>query len=80
MTDILCFPVERTRRARELQRDAQLQEDPYYLFMKNIMTIVNDCGFTPPSTVEACAQTWFDKNRQHSPLARNPSPTDTADT
>ena len=76
MTDIIAFPTERTRRARELQRDAQLQEDPYYLFVKNVMSIVHDCGFALPNTVEACAQTWFDKNRQHSPLAKNLAPSD----
>lgn len=71
MTTVLRFPQERTRQQQVRQRDQQLQHDAYYQFLKNVLVMVNDCGFNKHRNVEAAAQAWYDRHHRHSPLANS---------
>lgn len=79
MTSILRFPQERTRQQRVQHRDQQLQGDAYYQFLKNVLVMVNDCGFNKHQDVAAAAQVWYDRHHRYSPLANSLPQTTPAD-
>ncbi len=67
MGEVIDFPVRDD--AQTVQADI-LENDPYYLFIRNVLTTADSCGFELPFTVESAAEHVYRKTKETSQLAK----------
>ncbi|MGD8927141.1 MAG: hypothetical protein PVG20_09830, partial [Thioalkalispiraceae bacterium] len=52
------------------KRNAALEQDPYYLFICNVLDAADSCGFKLPFTLDSAAKHVYERTRHTSQLAR----------
>ncbi len=67
MGEVIDFPVRDD--AQAVQADI-LENDPYYLFIRNVLTTADSCGFELPFTVDSAAEHVYHKTKETSQLAK----------
>jgi len=67
MGEVIDFPVH-----KDVQEDQSviLENDPYYQFIRNVLTTADSCGFELPFTVDSAAEHVYRKTRDTSQLAK----------
>jgi len=68
MGEIIDFPV----RKEDVQgkTEGNFENDPYYLFIRSVLSTADSCGFDLPFTVESAAEHVYHKTRETSQLAK----------
>jgi len=56
----------------QLRKDqsVNIEHDPYYLFLHNVLTTADSCGFELPVTVEIATELVYRRTRKTSQLAK----------
>jgi len=67
MGEVIDFPMRED--VQNNQSDV-LENDPYYLFIRNVLTAADSCGFELPFTVDSAAEHVYHKTRETSQLAK----------
>ena len=67
MGNIIDFPA--CDDVQEVQAEV-LENDPYYLFIRNVLATADSCGFELPFTVDSAAEHVYRKTRETSQLAK----------
>ena len=68
MGDVIDLPVRPQQRVREAS--VELENDPYYRFIRNVLITADACGFELPFSIESATQHVYLKTRDNSELAR----------
>ena len=67
MGEIIQFP---DLKKKDLLKTADAKNDPYYLFLKNVLTTADSCGFKLPFTIDSAVEHVYKKTRHKSQLAK----------
>jgi len=77
MGEVIDFPVEqpvRNKQAHDQETKNKgarhLDQDPYYLFICNVLNAAESCGFELPFTLDSAAKHVYEKTRHTSQLAK----------
>jgi len=68
MGEVINFPVRKDDTQEE--QAGKIENDPYYLFIRNVLNTADSCGFELPFTVESAAEHVYYKTRETSQLAK----------
>jgi len=68
MGDVIELPVRPRQHSNEVNAD--LKNDPYYRFIRNVLTTADACGFELPFTIESATEHVYLKTKDSSELAR----------
>ena len=68
MGEVIEFPS--AAKPGDLPAATNLQHDPYYRFIRTVLTTVDACGFAMPLSLESAAERVYRKTRDSSQLAR----------
>lgn len=66
MAEIIRFPVEQTRPPQQ----ANIEDDPYYRFISNVLSTADHYGIKLPFTIESAARHVYEKTKETSQLAK----------
>lgn len=69
MGEVVDFPAPVTKHVSK-SKTAELENDPYYRFIRNVLLTADACGFALPFTIESAAEHVYQKTRDTSELAR----------
>jgi len=72
MGEVIDFPgstVTTGEQSYTLKQET-LKQDPYYLFIHQVLTTADSCGFQLPFTLDSAAEYVYEKTRHTSQLAR----------
>ncbi|VAW92677.1 hypothetical protein MNBD_GAMMA21-562 [hydrothermal vent metagenome] len=64
---VIDFPVHN---AVQEDKSAILENDPYFLFIRNVLTTADSCGFELPYTIDSAAELVYRRTRKTSQLAK----------
>ncbi len=67
MGEIIDFPV---REDAQKDKSVELENDPYYRFIRNVLSTADSCGFELPVTVDSAAEYVYHKTHGTSQLAK----------
>jgi len=67
MGEVIDFPL---RKDVHEDQSIVLENDPYYRFIRNVLTTADSCGFALPFTVDSAAEHVYHKTRKTSQLAK----------
>ena len=68
MGEVLDFPIK--EKNEKSLTEIEIKNDPYYQFIRNVLTTADSCGFGLPFTVESAAEHVYHRTRKTSQLAR----------
>lgn len=67
MAQIIPFP---DRSKDNSIKATDIKKDPYYLFLKSVLTTADSCGFKLPFTIDSAVAHVYKKTRHKSQLAK----------
>jgi hypothetical protein len=77
MAEVIEFPIRKLEEKIRNDRQSPAQtysdvidQDPYYLFICNVLTTASSCGFQLPLTLDSAARHVYEKTRHTSQLAK----------
>jgi hypothetical protein len=77
MGEVIDFAVEVLARKKQSEKPATVKsesqcmdQDPYYLFICNVLNTADSCGFELPFTLDSAAKHVYEKTRHTSQLAK----------
>ena len=68
MAQIIKFPGKHVIQSKNTEQN--LENDPYYRFIRNVLSTADSCGFRLPFTVDSAAEHVYQKTKHRSQLAR----------
>jgi len=67
MAQIIPFP---DKSKNDSIKATDIKKDPYYLFLKSVLTTADSCGFKLPFTIDSAAEHVYKKTIHKSQLAK----------